>query len=131
MVTLHELAGYADVESALDAAAATVGEEKRASTSLVEALAGRIRQAFASAPRGVAHDYLDVTVERALLDERKYARRNVLGGPLADGERVVLAVEAPSEDAVRATLARDPWSETDLVIDVIEPWTIRLDSRLA
>jgi hypothetical protein len=53
----------------------------------------------------------------------------VLGGPLADEERVVHAVEAESEDAVRAALARDPWSGTHLVIDAIEPWTIRLDGR--
>jgi len=53
----------------------------------------------------------------------------VLGGPLADEHRVVLAVEADSEDAVRATLARDPWSETHLVVDSIDPWTIRLDGR--
>jgi uncharacterized protein YciI len=51
----------------------------------------------------------------------------VLGGPLADEGRVVLAIEAESEDTVRATLERDPWSETHLVVDVIEPWTIRLD----
>jgi len=54
----------------------------------------------------------------------------VLGGPLADEVRVVHAVEAESEDAVRATLARDPWSETHLRIAAIEPWTIRLDARL-
>ena len=36
----------------------------------------------------------------------------VLGGPLADEHRVVLVVETESEDAVRAALARDPWSET-------------------
>jgi hypothetical protein len=53
----------------------------------------------------------------------------VLGGPLADEQRVVLAIEAQTEDAVRATLARDPWSETHLRIDTIEPWTIRLDGR--
>jgi uncharacterized protein YciI len=53
----------------------------------------------------------------------------VLGGPLADEQRVVHAVEAESEDAVRATFARDPWSETHLVVDTIEPWTIRLDAR--
>jgi uncharacterized protein YciI len=53
----------------------------------------------------------------------------VLGGPLADEERVVHAVEAESEAAVRATLARDPWSETHLRVDAIEPWTIRLDGR--
>jgi hypothetical protein len=53
----------------------------------------------------------------------------VLGGPLADEQRVVLAVEAASEDAVVSILARDPWSETHLVVDSIEPWTIRLDGR--
>jgi hypothetical protein len=53
----------------------------------------------------------------------------LLGGPLADDYRVVLAVEAESPDAVRATLALDPWSETHLVIHTIEPWTIRLDGR--
>ncbi len=55
----------------------------------------------------------------------------VLGGPLADEVRVAHAVEADSESAVRATLARDPWSETHLQIDRIEPWTIRLDKRSA
>ena len=53
----------------------------------------------------------------------------VLGGPLADEQRVAHAVEAESEDEVRATLARDPWSETHLRIDTIDPWTIRLDAR--
>lgn len=53
----------------------------------------------------------------------------VLGGPLADERRVVLAVEAESEDVVRATLARDPWSGTHLLVDSVEPWTIRLDGR--
>jgi uncharacterized protein YciI len=55
----------------------------------------------------------------------------VLGGPLADEHRVVHAVEAESEDVIRATLARDPWSETHLRIDTIDPWTIRLDGRRA
>jgi uncharacterized protein YciI len=53
----------------------------------------------------------------------------VLGGPLADEHRVVHVVEAESEDAIRATLARDPWTETHLRIDAIDPWTIRLDGR--
>ena len=55
----------------------------------------------------------------------------ILGGPLADEHRVVLAVESESEDAVRETLAGDPWNETHLLIDSIEQWTIRLDSRRA
>jgi uncharacterized protein YciI len=53
----------------------------------------------------------------------------VLGGPLPDEVRVAHAVEAESEAAIRATLARDPWSETHLRVDSIEPWTIRLDGR--
>ena len=53
----------------------------------------------------------------------------VLGGPLATPGRVAHAVEAESEEAVQATLARDPWSETHLVVGDIEPWTIRLDGR--
>lgn len=55
----------------------------------------------------------------------------VLGGPLADEHRVVLVVSAESEDAVRDTFARDPWSGTHLVVDSIDRWTIRLDGRRA
>ena len=53
----------------------------------------------------------------------------VLGGPLADEVRVAHVVEASSEEEIRATLARDPWSETHLRVDTIDPWTIRLDGR--
>jgi uncharacterized protein YciI len=55
----------------------------------------------------------------------------VLGGPLSDEHRVVLAVEAESEDAVHATLARDPWTDTHLRTATVDPWTIRLDGRRA
>ena len=64
--------------------------------------------------------FMDGLVERGFV---------VLGGPLADEHRVVLAVEAESEDDVRSTLARDPWHATHLVIDAIDGWTIRLDGR--
>jgi uncharacterized protein YciI len=53
----------------------------------------------------------------------------VLGGPLADEHRVAHVVEADSEEAIRATLARDPWSGTHLRVASIDPWTIRLDGR--
>jgi hypothetical protein len=53
----------------------------------------------------------------------------VLGGPLADEHRVVHAVAAASENEIRATYARDPWAETHLRVDTIDPWTIRLDGR--
>ena len=55
----------------------------------------------------------------------------VMGGPLSDDQRVVHVVEAESEGAVRATLARDPWSDTHLRVGTIDPWTIRLDERRA
>jgi len=54
----------------------------------------------------------------------------ILGGPLADDYRVVHAVEAESEDEIRETFGRDPWSGTHLRIAAIDPWTIKLDARL-
>ena len=65
----------------------------------------------------------------ALMDALVDAGFIVLGGPLAGDGRVALAVEAASPQAVRETLARDPWSETHLRVESVEPWTIRLDSR--
>ena len=62
-------------------------------------------------------EFMDALVEDGFI---------LLGGPVSDDGRVVHAVEAESEDAVRATWARDPWSQTHLVVDSIEPWTIRL-----
>jgi hypothetical protein len=53
----------------------------------------------------------------------------VLGGPLADEYRVAHAVEAESEDEVRTRFARDPWSQTHLVVESVDPWTIKLDGR--
>jgi uncharacterized protein YciI len=52
----------------------------------------------------------------------------VLGGPLPNG-RVAHAMEAESEEALRAIWARDPWHESHLIIESVEPWEIRLDGR--
>jgi uncharacterized protein YciI len=65
-------------------------------------------------------DFMDALVDAGFV---------VLGGPLGDEFRVVHVVEAESEADVRATLARDPWSGSHLVVDAVEPWTIRLDGR--
>jgi uncharacterized protein YciI len=62
-------------------------------------------------------DFMDGLVEQGHV---------VLGGPLADEHRVVLAVEAGSAVDVRTLLADDPWHGTHLVVASVEPWTIRL-----
>ena len=63
----------------------------------------------------------------ALVDERFI----LLGGPLGDDYRVVHAVEAESEREVRARFAQDPWSETHVRVEAVEPWAIVLDAREA
>jgi uncharacterized protein YciI len=65
----------------------------------------------------------------AYMEEQVAAGRIVLGGPLGDEHRVVHAVEAESEEAVWELWARDPWSGSHLVVEAIDPWTIRLDTR--
>lgn len=51
----------------------------------------------------------------------------VLGGPLGDGERTLLIVEAASESAVRQRLQSDPWTGMNLLrIDSITRWQILL-----
>jgi uncharacterized protein YciI len=71
----------------------------------------------------------DWSAHAAFMDARVESGFIVLGGPLGDEVRVVHVVEAESTDAVRTTLAADPWSESHLRIDTIDPWTIRLDGR--
>lgn len=52
----------------------------------------------------------------------------VLGGPLGDGHRALLVVEAADEDDVRARLEPDPWMEAQLLeIGMLEPWAVWLD----
>ena len=63
--------------------------------------------------------YMDSLVEEGTL---------VLGGPLPNG-RVAHAMEAGSEEELRAIWARDPWHGSHLVLESVEPWEIRLDSR--
>jgi hypothetical protein len=51
----------------------------------------------------------------------------MLGGPLADEHRVVLVVNAESEQAVRERFQHDPWMGSHLSIAGIDRWTILLD----
>ena len=54
----------------------------------------------------------------------------VLGGPIGDGERVLLVVDAADEREVVGRLAADPWLELGILeVAAIEPWTVWLDGR--
>ena len=54
----------------------------------------------------------------------------VLGGPVGDRQRVLLAIEAACEPAIRARLAADPWAAMGLRrIGAVEPWALWLDGR--
>ena len=65
----------------------------------------------------------------AFMDSLGEQGRIVLGGPLLNG-RVAHAFDAGSEDELRAIWARDPWHESHLVLESVEPWDIRLDGRV-
>ena len=54
----------------------------------------------------------------------------LIAGPIGEGERVLLIVEAGDEREVRARFAEDPWLSMEILgIATIEPWTIWLDGR--
>jgi hypothetical protein len=52
-----------------------------------------------------------------------------LGGPLADGRRVLLVVEAADAAEIEARLAPDPWHPSHLRIVSIDAWEILLAAR--
>ncbi len=60
----------------------------------------------------------------ALVDDR-FVR---LGGPLEGDRHALLVIDAPSEDALRARLAEDPWAKNGMLsVKSVERWTILLD----
>lgn len=65
-------------------------------------------------------EFMDAMVDDGLI---------VLGGPIGDGDHVLLIFDAEPEQ-IRARLAADPWHERQMLfIEKIEPWEIRLDGR--
>lgn len=54
-----------------------------------------------------------------------------LGGPIGDvdGRHVVLIVRAGSEPEIHAMFAEDPWMDTILQIESVEPWTLWIGSE--
>jgi uncharacterized protein YciI len=54
----------------------------------------------------------------------------IIGGPVGDRQRKLLAIEAAGEPAIRARLAADPWVAMGLLqIGSVEPWALWLDGR--
>ena len=54
----------------------------------------------------------------------------VLGGPIGDGEKVLLIVVAESEQTIERRFADDPWTSLGLLRTIsIEPWEILLKAN--
>jgi hypothetical protein len=54
----------------------------------------------------------------------------ILGGPIGNGEEVLLVVEATDERQIRARLEEDPWISNGMLrIGAIRPWNVWLDAR--
>jgi hypothetical protein len=55
----------------------------------------------------------------------------VLGGPLGDGARILLIVDADGEHEIERRLADDPWTRMELLrVTSLEPWEILLQDSL-
>jgi uncharacterized protein YciI len=53
----------------------------------------------------------------------------ILGGPLEGTADVLLVVRAATADEARARLAKDPWTQNDLLrVSRVAPWALRLGS---
>lgn len=56
----------------------------------------------------------------------------IIGGPLGDHSRRMLAVSAEDEDEVLDRLAADPWAVAGLLrVASVETWELWLDSRVS
>jgi hypothetical protein len=63
------------------------------------------------------------------MDELAANRFVILGGPLEDGEKTLLIVDAADEAEIRSILARDPWSKSGhLKLESIQLWTVLLQA---
>jgi hypothetical protein len=54
----------------------------------------------------------------------------ILGGPIGDGTRTMLVIEATDEREIKTRFGEDPWALMGLLrIGEIQAWTIWLDGR--
>jgi uncharacterized protein YciI len=58
------------------------------------------------------------------LDEAGFV---IMGGPIGEGEEVLLIVNAENEEAIHAQLAADPWTPMDLLrVRKVDRWHVLL-----
>ena len=89
----------------------------------------RLRQAGPEFdPAKPLHEQSGWDEHAAYMDSLAEAGHIVLGGTLPDGA-TAHAFAAESEEDVRAIWARDPWHESHLILESVEPWEIRLASH--
>lgn len=69
------------LKETIDAANEIAEAPRMTAGPLVDGATTRVRQAFGQANRSLPSDYLESTVQRLLLEERRYQRRTLLGGP--------------------------------------------------
>lgn len=63
------------------------------------------------------------------MDDLATNRFVILGGPLGDGTKTLLVIDAADELEIRSTLARDPWSKAGILdVQTVEPWTVLLQA---
>jgi uncharacterized protein YciI len=68
----------------------------------------------------------------AFMDHLVAEKLVILGGPIGDGQRVMVVVEAVNEDEIKARFGEDPWAAMELLrIGLIEPWTVWLHAGRA
>ena len=65
----------------------------------------------------------------AFMDDLATNRFVILGGPLDDGDKTLLVVDAADENEIRSTLARDPWTKLGILeVQSIQLWTVLLQA---
>ncbi len=65
----------------------------------------------------------------AFMDDLATNRFVTLGGPLDDGPKTLLVIDASDEAEIRNTLARDPWSKSGILeLQSVELWTVLLQA---
>jgi hypothetical protein len=62
-----------------DAANETASSEWRCTSAVAEGMTTRLKEAFAQTTRGLPSNYVDSSVERILLEQRRYQKRTILG----------------------------------------------------